>query len=91
MSSAQQLLVVGLSGEHLLVPWQAQDSAGDIKCRAFAAASDVRLADGSRQSLVSGVAAAQLCLVYGLPGDAVKLDDASLISDCMPGLLRSAA
>jgi hypothetical protein len=91
MSHPQQLLIIGLNGERLFVAWHEHDTVGDIKHRAFAAAADVTLADGTRQSLVGGVTAEQVRLVYGRPGDPInlsKLDDASLIIKCLSGHVR---
>ena len=84
-----QLLVVGLCGEAIFVPVQPQDTVELIKDRAFANASQAVLADGSRHSLVLGVSREQLCLVFGEEGDAAKLEDTSLLQDCVGAHLRS--
>jgi hypothetical protein len=94
MSSAApppQLLVIGLCGEPIVVNLLEQDTVRDVKCRAFAAASSTILDDKSRQSLVRGVTVEQLCLVHGMPEDAVKLDDASAIHHCLRHDLRLVA
>ena len=84
-----QLLVVGLCGEAIFVHWDPQDTVELIKNRAFANASQAVLADGSRYSLILGVSCEQLCLVFGEAGDAAKLEDASLLQDCVGAHWRS--
>ncbi len=84
-----QLLVVGLCGEAIVVHWHPQDTVELIKDRAYENASQAVLADGSRHSLVLGVSREQLCLVFGEVGDAAKLEDASLLQDCVGAHWRS--
>jgi hypothetical protein len=81
----QQLLVVGLCGESITVDWLPQDAVKDIKDRAYAAAQNTALANG-RASLVTGASSHQLCLVFGEPDDAIKLEDASTLADCLHAL-----
>jgi len=92
MSSAaplQQLLVIGLCGESIMVDWLLQDTVKDIKEKAYAAAEKTSLADGTTLSLVTGVSLDQLFMVFGEPDNPTKLDDSSILKDCLRALLRS--
>ncbi len=51
---AKKLLVVGLCGEAIKVEWSPEDTVGQVKDKAFSAAANTLLADGSRCSLVQG-------------------------------------
>ncbi len=56
--SSSKLLVVGLYDEVIQVDWKPDDdTVGDIKTKAFHAAENTLLADGSTRSLVQGQAA----------------------------------
>jgi hypothetical protein len=56
--SSIKLLIVGLYGEAIKVDWRPdEDSVGDIKTKAFRAAENTLLADGSTRSMVQGQAA----------------------------------
>jgi hypothetical protein len=51
---AKKLLVVGLCGEAIKVEWLPEDTVGAVKDKAYSAAANTLLADGSRCSLVQG-------------------------------------
>ena len=88
--SQQKLLVIGLCGESIFVDWNHQDTVKVIKDRAFAAASIMFSADGFHYpcNLVKGISPEQLCLVFGQPDDAVKLQAESPIHDCLHAYWR---
>lgn len=69
----QKLLIIGLCGDCIHVDWRQLDTVKHIKEQAFAAAS----------ANIAGVTSDQLSLVFGQGNDAVKLEDESVIQDCL--------
>ncbi len=69
----QKLLIIGLCGECISVDWQDRDTVKRIKEQAFAAAS----------ANIAGVTSDQLSLVFSQGNDAVKLEDDTIIQECL--------
>jgi hypothetical protein len=69
------------------VEWYPEDTVLAINTKAFAAASDTLLPDGTRHSLVNGVTLPQLRLVLGR---SLALEDDAVLSQLLPRHLRLA-
>jgi hypothetical protein len=77
-AAQQQLLVIGLCGESIMVNWLLEDTVKHVKDRAYAAAGNTLLSDGTRMSLVAGVSAEQMRLVFGDTYNLIEMHDSDV-------------